>query len=1125
MRQPSNAIRLAFMLAAACVLPACGGGGGDDPPAPPGTNPVACADLAGMSIPAAAIGLPTSGGTVTSATVVPASGSGVRLIPEHCLVNGTVSPIDPAAQAIQFRAALPAQWNGKAVMFGGGGFDGSIPNVVGNVPAGPADQALPIGRGYAVFASDGGHQAGALGSLDGTFLLNEEMLRNWGGEALKKTRDAATFIIKARYAAAGIDQAYFAGGSTGGREALQVATRWPEDWTGIIAWYPAWKQMSAMLAGHRMSRALAQPGAYPGTPARKLVHDAALQACDALDGVADGLISNQNRCNAVFDPATATLNGTPLRCPDGADAGDTCLSDAVIAALKAMNASTRFNFTLASGETGYPGYNVWGADLGITSNPSPLQPTITFLNLNTSQPATPMPATAPYISRQTDALIRHGITRDPGYDPLSLDPENPGPWGPRLSELSTLLDVPVNLDDFAARGGKLLLAHGLADVLVSSRGTEEYYQRLQARMGPAEVDKFVRYYEAPGYGHALSTAFNVAWDSLTTLEAWVENGTTPPPQVMGDTASGAVARTRPLCEYPKWPRYNGTGDVNAAASFTCVPYEDVPWTQRSTHLGPVIGSDLSATSGTYAWKGIPYAKAPVGELRWKAPAEAEPWTTPRFAQTYGNACSSAGRLYGPGLNNRYDATIGSTLGQTVGSEDCLYLNIWRPAGAAADLPVIVWVHGGSNITGYTADPVYDGATLARTANAVVVSVNYRLGLLGFFNLGQLKTGTDLQDDSGNFAILDIIKALQFVNRNVAAFGGDPGNVTLMGESAGAVNVFAVMTSPLVVGASPSLVHKLLPLSGGFSPASELPAGSIATMAAPSAFRGQADYFLAQLVIADGLAADLAAAAAHIASKTPTEIAAYVRSKSADTVWQTVVTQLAPIGAGGSGPIGDGHVVPLNPIAAIRAGQYVKVPILMGNTRDEGKLFPTLLPLIGGAAGRLINDAAVFSITFNYNPEAAPQTNIEQWIPASYLPVTTPTTGWNATTDQLNRVFFLNSRDSMIAALQTQQSDIWYYRFDWDELPAPFNHIYGAAHAFDLPFVFGNFGPSLYANISYTQANRPGRLALSDAMMRSVGAFARSGDPNHAGLGVAWPVWPATLVFDATPNAKAISVLD
>jgi carboxylesterase type B len=544
--------------------------------------------------------------------------------------------------------------------------------------------------------------------------------------------------------------------------------------------------------------------------------------------------------------------------------------------------------------------------------------------------------------------------------------------------------------------------------------------------------------------------------------------------------------------------------------------------QRQTTFGPVVGTDLSAASGTYVWKGVPYARPPVGDRRWKAPSDPDSWASPRPTQQFGHACAQASRLYGPGQNNKYDATIGTSLGKTVGSEDCLYLNIWRPATAAVQLPVIVWVHGGSNISGYTADPMYDGANLARTANAVFVSVNYRLGVLGFFNLGQLKTGNPL-DDSGNFALLDIIKALQFVQRNIAAFGGDPGNVTLMGESAGAVNVYAVMTSPLLVDAKPALVHKLLPISGGISPSSELPAGSVATLAPVEAFRGQADLLLRELLIADGQATDAAGASARVASKSASEIAAYMRSKSADAIWTIVATKLAPLNLGGSGPIPDGHVLPPNPIAAIRAGRYVKGPMLVGNTRDEGKLFPSMLPLVGGAVGRLLNDAAVFSTAFNYDAEAAPTTTVEQWIPASYLPATAPGSGFNAKTEQLTRVFFLASRDSVLNALSPQQSNIWYYRFDWDELPPPFDVIYGASHAFDLPFAFGNFGPSLYANISYTRGNEAGRLALSDAMMRSIGAFARSGDPNNPALGVAWPTWPSMLLFDATPTAKAISV--
>src|SRR4029453_1783003 len=189
---------------------------------------------------------------------------------------------------------------------------------------------------------------------------------------------------------------------------------------------------------------------------------------------------------------------------------------------------------------------------------------------------------------------------------------------------------------------------------------------------------------------------------------------------------------------------------------------------------------------------------PKGELPWKAPIDPDGWKQAKVTQHFAPACAQYGRIYGPGANNRYDATIGTTLNQALGDEDCLYLNIWRPATPQGGLPVIVFVHGGSNVSGYTADPVYDGAALARTANVVVVTVNYRLGIFGFLNLPQLKTGNPVED-SGNFALLDILKALQFVNRNIARFGGNPANVTLMGQSAGAIDVYAMLTLPLVGG--------------------------------------------------------------------------------------------------------------------------------------------------------------------------------------------------------------------------------------------------------------------------------------------------------------------------------------
>lgn len=569
MRQTNaNALRALCAVAAAGLLAGCGGGGGTPAPAPaPAPTPLACADLAGMAIPASEIGLPTSGGTVTAAVVVPAAGTGAALVPEHCLVSASLAPVDPTAPNILLRVALPATWNSKAVMFGGGGFDGSIPAITGNIANGPADQPRPIGRGYATFGSDSGHQANEYGSQDGRWGLNDEAVANFGGDALKKTRDAAVFLIKKRYGTAPA-RSYFAGGSTGGREALASIQRWPADWDGAIAWYPAWNDVAALLGGHRANRALAQPGAYPNQAKRVVIYRAAMEACDGLDGVVDGLISNQDACNTLFDPVTATVGGQPVRCAGGADTGDSCLSDAQLTAMKAMNTSTRFNFALASGETEYPGYNMWGADLGMPT-PSPVQPVVTFLALGTTQPATPMPRTAPYISVLVDQWLKYSVTRDPAFDTLTLDPENPGPYAGRISDLSKQLDTKTDISAFSARGGKLLLAHGLADALVTSRATQEYYRRLQAQMGAANVDSFVRYYEVPGLGHAVSSVFNATWDSLTALEQWVEKGTAPSGQVTTDTV-GIPGRTRPLCDYPKWPRYNGSGDVNAAGSFTCV---------------------------------------------------------------------------------------------------------------------------------------------------------------------------------------------------------------------------------------------------------------------------------------------------------------------------------------------------------------------------------------------------------------------------------------------------------------------------------------------------------------------------------------------------------------------------
>jgi para-nitrobenzyl esterase len=577
---------------------------------------------------------------------------------------------------------------------------------------------------------------------------------------------------------------------------------------------------------------------------------------------------------------------------------------------------------------------------------------------------------------------------------------------------------------------------------------------------------------------------------------------------------------------------------------------------RSTSYGMVQGVNDKAGSGTYAWKGIPFAEPPVGALRWKAPTEPEPWKGTLVTQEFGNACIQNGRIYGPGANNTYDATIGTTLNTPVGSEDCLTLNIWRPATDQTNLPVLFFVYGGSNNAGYTADPVYNGARLAKRANAIVVTANYRVGVMGFLNVAQLKTGTDAASDSGNFALLDIIQALKFVNKNITNFGGNKNNVTLMGQSAGAINTWAVVTSPLSEG----LVHKAIPMSGGISLPTNLPKGMFSTLFPAPFYAVQGNALLNTLLIEDGKATDNDTAKAYIETQSKVQIAEYLRSKDASVILTTLLTKLTPKGMGISGPMPDGAVLPLDPIAAIAAGNYRKVPMLVTNTGEEGKLFAPFLalaPVLGGKPGFIVDDATRFKMMANFNADkvattapvsmngmalfpfdavpraelagilkindAAAPLSVTDIINPAYLPVDTTATGWNARTTLFSNIFFGASRNNVLDTLLKQQSNVWYSQFNWAQEPAPWNDVYGAAHLFDTPFVFGNFGTSVFSNAINSNANKPGREALSAAMMDTIAAFIKNGDPNNASLGVKWEPWPKKLIFDATLTDKKISV--
>jgi para-nitrobenzyl esterase len=553
--------------------------------------------------------------------------------------------------------------------------------------------------------------------------------------------------------------------------------------------------------------------------------------------------------------------------------------------------------------------------------------------------------------------------------------------------------------------------------------------------------------------------------------------------------------------------------LSVLATTACGGSEGKPPELRETRYGVVRGVDDSAATGTYAWKGIPFAKPPVGELRWQPPVEPVAWSGERNASQFGNACLQMGRIYGPGANNRFDDTIGQTLNTPVGNEDCLTLNIWRPATSQDNLPVLLFLHGGSAISGYTADPVYDGAALARAANAVVVTANYRLDVLGFMQLPQLHGGG--QPYTGNYALLDNVQALRFIQNNIAGFGGNAGNVTLMGQSAGAINALALLTAPQAAG----LFHKLLPVSGGISLAANLPPGSIPTLNPASRYATQSGMLLAHLALADGLAPALSAAQALVAGWPASQVAGYLRGKDARVILQTLLKN----GLTGSGPIPDGVVVPADPIAELGAGRYHKVPVLSGYTADEGKLFAPFLALLGGKPGMKISDADRFAMMQKFNPDAPTTLTAGDILDASYLPVTAPGTGYNARTRLLGSVFIDPSRDNLLNTLRSQQSAVWSYQFNWAQQPAPWNDVYGAAHAFDLPFLFGNFGPSVFARATNSAANQPGRVALSRAMMDSVRAFVHTGDPNNATVNQNWKPWPSRLLFDADQKAVRLSV--
>ncbi|NEK60058.1 tannase/feruloyl esterase family alpha/beta hydrolase [Geodermatophilus sabuli] len=518
------------------------------PTAAAATTPTGCADLVGTEVPADAIGLPTSGAVVDSATVVPAAAP----LPEYCDVRFTIRRVDPDAPDVSARVNLPTDWNGRGMHFGGGGYNGVVPEATGNAPSAPPDTPPPLARGYATFASDSGHTGG-----NATFALNEEALVNFGYAALKKTRDVAGALIRARY---GTDphHTYFVGSSQGGREGLTVAQRFPDDYDGVLSRVPVVPFTALQLAGNRVGAAVAAGGWMNAAEIQTLT-DATFAACDPRDGVQDGLIARYPDCDP--DPAQ-------LLCPPDVDpaTSDTCLSAAQVDLVRTVRSDLELDVHLANGVRSYPG---WPAGHEALSWPfwitgaAPLP--------ETQAPGAVQPGGAPFPGTSAVAnfgaqWVRYAIAQDPDLDTRTFDPDDPR-WRERIREVSEIVDsTDPDLSAFRARGGKLIMQEHFGDYAQSGFAGARYFESVVDELGRRRTADFARLYVSPGADHGGQGAPSlVDWVSL--LETWVEDGEAPRRVVQSGTV-GTVARTLPACQYPEWPRYRG-GPVEEAASYRC----------------------------------------------------------------------------------------------------------------------------------------------------------------------------------------------------------------------------------------------------------------------------------------------------------------------------------------------------------------------------------------------------------------------------------------------------------------------------------------------------------------------------------------------------------------------------
>ncbi len=483
----------------------------------------------------------------------------------------------------------------------------------------------------------------------------------------------------------------------------------------------------------------------------------------------------------------------------------------------------------------------------------------------------------------------------------------------------------------------------------------------------------------------------------------------------------------------------------------------------TTVYGNVKG--VSDKGNTWCWRGIPYAVPPVGALRWKAPVDPAPWTGIRSARKFASPASQLFPRLGP-----------------MGSEDCLHLNIWRPKNTETRLPVYVFIHGGGNSIGTGNSGDYYGHAVAGESKMVYVTVNFRLGVMGWFRHPAVTGSGTPEDQSGNFGTLDLIKALQWIHKNIEAFGGDPGNVTIAGESGGAFDVLSLMTSPLASG----LFHRAVCESG------------INMIYSTKQAEEQTLALVKNLLIADRKASDEPAAELVYKGMNAYEIDTYLRSKSPAEIMKRIPV-IFGVMAQWRSIYTDGTVLPAKGYQVFSDGTWAnKVPLVIGVNKNEATLFNLLLRK--DAPG-----TRDFELMSRYQ-------------------------------SLLWRVCGL---DTIARAMASNPGSppVYAYRFEWGSpdnsgfsvLPDELGSKIGASHYAEIPFFLGmrKNQLSLLTGKTFTAKNLPGREKLTRLSLSYLKNFAARGNPNGTGLPL-WNPWnPAIgadkyIVLDAGLNDLKIS---